>query len=441
MPDALHAQALDLFSSGQTADAVTLLRRSIGETVDLDAFNDLAVMLAGSGDGDAARELLMALRHVDPDHDGAVENLAALRVEAAPPAGAMDDARARFLQVLADAQQVRLADNLDHLFHPSGHPIPDPSEAGARIAEQLAVLDRCGALWRGLGDDNSRELLLRYLAYRALGPVHVRLELDPVEYRGAVIQLTVRCQAQADVLSMRGMPLEWQLHLYDLSAAGYPMQVIGNPLPLASTFLFSQYAYRDEQVLARPRPGDVALDVGGCWGETALWLSHVVGPGGRVHAFEPTPSNRKVFAKNLELNPMPASRVTIWDAPLSDSAGERLFVRDEIAAGATMRTETSAETSCELVTDTIDAMVGRGDLPRVDFIKIDVEGADLGVLQGAAETIRSFRPRLALAAYHRPEDLATLPGYVESLGVPYRWYMQCSTMTEVDTVLFGVPVE
>ena len=433
MPDALHAQAVELFSSGQTTDAIAALRRAI----DVEVINDLAVMLAGDGDTDAARELLVALRHVDPEHDGAAENLGVLGA----PAGGMDDARVRFFQVLTDAQQERLADNLDHLFHPGGHAIPDPAGAGARIAEQLAVLDRCGPLWRGLGDDNSRELLLRYLAYRALGPVHVRLELDPVEYRHGVVGLTLQCLTQSNVLNTRQMPLEWQMHMYDLSSAGFPLQILGHPLPLASTFLFSQYAYRDAAALAHPRSEDVALDVGGCWGETALWLSHVVGPGGRVHTFEPTPTNRKLLNKNIELNPGLGSRVTVWDAPLSDRPGETVFIPDELTPGATMRDQATGATTCELVTDTIDAMVQRGDLPRVDFIKVDVEGADLGVLQGAAQTIQSFRPRLALAAYHRPEDLATLPGYVESLGVPYRWYMQCSTMTEVDTVLFGVPVE
>lgn len=428
-----HAQSLELFAAGQTADAIDALRSA----VDLDALNDLAVMLNTAGGGTAARELLLALRHVDPGHEGAAENLAALGED---PIG---QARARFFQVVADAQQVRLPDNLDHLFHPGGHPLPDPAETGERIAEQLSVLERAGALWRGLGDENSRELLLRYLAYRALGPVHVRLELEPVPYRNAVVDLTLRAQVQTNVLGTRGMPLEWQMHIYDLNPVGYPLQVIGQPLPLASTFLFSQYAYRDASVAAGPRPGDVALDVGGCWGETALWLAHVVGPTGSVHTFEPAPSNRKLLAKNVELNPAIAARIRTWDVPLAATPGDTVFIPDGLAAGATVRAEACEVEGpvCELRTDTIDAIVRRGDLPRVDFLKVDVEGADLGVLEGAAETIGSYRPRLALAAYHRPEDLATLPGFVESLGVAYRWYMQCSTMTDVDAVLFGVPVE
>jgi hypothetical protein len=88
----------------------------------------------------------------------------------------------------------------------------------------------------------------------------------------------------------------------------------------------------------------------------------------------------------------------------------------------------------------VDELVGDGVVPRVDFIKVDVEGADLGVLEGAAETIRRQRPRLAIACYHRPDDLVAIPDFVAGLGVDYRWYLQCSTMTDVDTVAFAVPV-
>ena len=57
----------------------------------------------------------------------------------------------------------------------------------------------------------------------------------------------------------------------------------------------------------------------------------------------------------------------------------------------------------------MDELGGDGVVPRVDFIKVDVEGADLGVLESAAETIRSQRPRLAIACYHRPDDLVAIP--------------------------------
>ena len=88
------------------------------------------------------------------------------------------DRRSSFFQTVAEAAKTTLPDNLDYLFVPHGPDLPDPDGMGARIAEQLAVLDRCDTLWEALGDEPSRTLLLRLLTYRALGPQHVRLQLD-----------------------------------------------------------------------------------------------------------------------------------------------------------------------------------------------------------------------------------------------------------------------
>ncbi len=335
-----------------------------------------------------------------------------------------------------------LADNVDYLFHPWGIELPDPAGTGRRLADELEILDRASTFWRGLGDESSRALFLRFLAYRALGPAHVRLQLDPQEYRRAVIGLSAQALQQAAAVHFPGLPLEWQLHLYDLGALGLPIRVLGPPLPLASTMSFSQYAYRDVSAGARPRPGDVALDVGGCWGETALWLAHVVGPTGRVHTFEPSPSNRRLLGQNLQLNPILGPRITVWDQPVAPRAGETLWIPDVVAAGATVQEQLSGDEQRQMVqlqTTSVDALRAAGQIERVDFLKVDVEGADLGVLEGASETIRDQRPRLALACYHKPDDLVKIPDFVAGLGVEYRWYLQCSTMTDVDTVAFGVP--
>ncbi len=365
---------------------------------------------------------------------------------AAATAAQRDALRARFLQLVLYAQRTVLPDNLDPLFHPWGHALPDPAGAGERLAEQLAVLDRCGTLWRRLGDEPSRELFLRFLAYKALGPAHVRLAFDPLEYRRAVVELSAKTIVEAGALGLGNLPLEWQFHVYDLAAAGYPLRLLGQQLPLASTFVLSQYAYRDLAAGAFPRPGDVALDVGGCWGDTALWLAHHVGAEGAVHTFEPTPRNRGLLQRNLDLNPDLAPRVTVWEEPLGPTAGETVWVHDGVSAGAQMQPELPdggdphGREPIELRTESVDALVARGALPRVDFLKVDVEGADVGVLEGAAETLREQRPRLAIACYHKPDDLIRIPDLVAELGLAYRWYLQCSTMTAVDTVLFGVPV-
>jgi FkbM family methyltransferase len=441
----LHADALERYGAGDAEAAIACLREALVQAVNPELVNDLAVMLAGSGMTDEARELLLGLRRLVPSYEAAAENLASLSAASAHDERAEElaEVRARFLQLVSDAAATRLVDNLDRLFFPLGHPLPDPALAGERLARQLDVLERCGVLWRNMGDQQSRELLLRFFAFRALGPAHVRLQLDPDAYHRSVGLLTAKALREAGVMFAPGAPFEWQLHQYDLEQTGIPVKVIGSPLPLASTYVFSQYAYRDPAVGAHPRPGDVAIDGGGCWGETALWLAHMVGAEGHVHTFEPGPKNRELLLRNLAQNPHLRERISVRAEPLGALAGEQLWIEDALAPGAGLKNAEEMQGKANMVEtriETIDALVARGELPRVDFIKLDVEHAELAVIRGASETIRTQRPRLAISCYHRPDDLAMIPAAIDALGVTYRWYLQCSTMNDIDTVAFGVPV-
>jgi FkbM family methyltransferase len=441
----LHAEALERYTEGALAEAIALLRGAIAQTLDAEMINDLAVMLASSGMTEDARELLLGLCQLAPSYEPAVENLASLpqKSTALAEGSDMSAARAAFLQMVSEAASTCLVDNLDRAFFPLGHPLPDQASAGERLATQMDVLDRCGVLWNSMGDQESRDLLLRFFAYRALGPAHVRLQLDPETYHRSVGLLTAKAVRETGVMFAPGAPFEWQLHLYDLEETGIPVKVVGAALPLASTYVFSQYAYRDAAAGAGPRPGDVAIDGGGCWGETALWLAHMVGSDGHVHTFEPGPKNRQLLGRNLDQNPQLRDRITLHEQPLGAHAGEKLWIEDAVAPGVGLKTTEEMQgkqNKVETEIDTIDALVARGELSRVDFIKLDVEYAELAVIQGAGETIRTQRPRLTISCYHRPDDLATIPAAIEELGVAYRWYLQCSTMNDIDTVAFGVPV-
>jgi uncharacterized protein YqjF (DUF2071 family) len=76
---------------------------------------------------------------------------------------------------------------------------------------------------------------------------------------------------------------------------------------------------------------------------------------------------------------------------------------------------------------------------RVTFIKMNIEGAEIDALKGAARTIRRWQPKLAISAYHRPSDLWRIPRLVRWLSESYGLYLRQHDGGVIETVLYGLP--
>jgi hypothetical protein len=68
---------------------------------------------------------------------------------------------------------------------------------------------------------------------------------------------------------------------------------------------------------------------------------------------------------------------------------------------------------------TIDLLVDELHLPKVDYIKMDIEGAEKWALRGGAQTIKKFRPRMALSTEHLPDDAVAIPKTVKTIWPEY----------------------
>jgi hypothetical protein len=88
-------------------------------------------------------------------------------------------------------------------------------------------------------------------------------------------------------------------------------------------------------------------------------------------------------------------------------------------------------------TTTIDEVVVHENIPRIDFIKMDIEGSELSALRGAESTIRRCRPKLAISLYHRPEDFFSIPSWIDSLDLGYRVFLEHYSIHQEETVLFA----
>ena len=84
--------------------------------------------------------------------------------------------------------------------------------------------------------------------------------------------------------------------------------------------------------------------------------------------------------------------------------------------------------------DTIDNVL-HGE--RVTFIKMDIEGSELEALRGAEESIRKYKPRLAICIYHKPEDIWTLPLELLKFNPEYQFLIRPYWSTDCETVLYA----
>jgi len=192
-----------------------------------------------------------------------------------------------------------------------------------------------------------------------------------------------------------------------------PLKMLTTDLQLRLLNSYRQYLIRRAGSDVSPSAGDVVLDCGACIGEVSLLFAGLVGQSGAVHLFDPIPLHIRYCALQAAQNPNLASVIHLNALAISDCTRTAPSEAPDLE-----RINPGNFSLDDFSTTTIDDYAS-ANLERVDFIKMDIEGAELAALSGAAKVIGRYKPTLAISGYHKPEDLWELPNKIKSLNPDY----------------------
>jgi len=167
-------------------------------------------------------------------------------------------------------------------------------------------------------------------------------------------------------------------------------------LYVCGSFEPNEFAFLDRVL----KPGMVFVDVGANDGYYTLFAARRVGPSGRVVAAEPSSRERAHLQRNLGRNGL--DNVTVVPAAIGAASGlADLHLAHGVHAGhntlGSFAHDDVVRASLERVPiEPLDAVIARLGLAQVDFVKIDVEGAEARVIAGAATVLKAMRPILLL---------------------------------------------
>lgn len=193
------------------------------------------------------------------------------------------------------------------------------------------------------------------------------------------------------------------------------------------TWILDGYSYNECTVT----PGDVVIDGGAYTGNTAVYFSQKAGPTGKIYSFEAAEKTYSILAKNI--SSLGYSNIIPLKKALSDKKSTLFFAGDTPGA----RIVTSGEYKVDAIS--IDEFIIEEKINKIDFIKLDIEGAEKAALEGCKKVIEKHHPKLAICIYHKPNDIFEIFKLIQSFNVAYNFYLKLNSSSFHEFVLFCMP--
>lgn len=183
-----------------------------------------------------------------------------------------------------------------------------------------------------------------------------------------------------------------------------------------------------------PELCDIILDGGVSeYINSQIHFVKTIGATGKYYGFEPDPVG---FCKAYEgMNRLaPYTNYELIPFGLWHKQGKLRF---EMLGLGTRSTDLNNASTIECDVLSIDEFVKCRNMNQVDFIKLDVEGAELNVIKGAIKTITKFRPKLAISVYHKLQDIYFIPLFLKDICPDYEFYLGQHHSSLFETILYA----
>jgi len=168
---------------------------------------------------------------------------------------------------------------------------------------------------------------------------------------------------------------------------------IGSGQGLYCAVAGTSYEPEMDHFLSLLQPGDTFVDVGANIGNFSLHAWRRIGPDGQIYAFEPLQANFEILERNIRINE--ARNIDALKVALSDREGAFTMHVPSRNSSAML-----VHSGGEVMTETLDGFCARHQVGEVKFIKVDIEGGELGFFRGAQKVLQESKPTILFESMH-----------------------------------------
>ena len=281
-----------------------------------------------------------------------------------------------------------------------------------------------------LEDEVSQYIYIDLILYRFLGNNKVKLETIK-DLRDKYINIIDKYYDKNDIILSNDQNLNFYKHKFEYN--NYTIQLYLNERGPLNAFYLGQYRINDICVTN----DDIVIDCGACYGDTTIEFATRLNNKGKVLCYEFIPKTLEILENNISLNNALKDKIQIVRNACWSESKKKLYYQDN-GPGSRVEFEKFEKYEGEVETLSIDDLVYQNKLEKVDFIKMDIEGAEPHALKGAIKTISKYRPKLAISIYHNMNDFSSILPWINSLRLGYVFYIRHFTIHSGETVLYCI---